>query len=398
MVSWGNDFRPDYRRLGPIVDELGHPPVLALTATAAPPVRVDIIDQLRMRDPAVLVAGFDRPNLHLAVRTFLAEDDKLDAVVDTAVELEGPGIVYVGKRRETEELAAGMAGRNIRAGAYHAGLRAAERSAVQDAFLGGDLDVLVATTAFGMGIDKADVRFVLHATVAESLDAYYQEIGRAGRDGEPASVVLFYRPEDLGLRRFFAAGGFDEQRVREVYEFAAARPGDFRAPEIGARMDVGRRRVTSAVNLLEQVGAVALDRRGRVGALDWSDSDDVVRAARDVAERREAFDATRLEMMRGYAEATTCRRQLVLSYFGDDPIEPCGNCDNCDAGLSTTTEETNATSPFAVGERVAHREFGVGTVIRFEHPERVVVLFDEQGYRTLSLSLVIDHDLLSQAS
>ncbi len=399
VVSWGNDFRPDYRRLGPVVDALGRPPVLALTATAAPPVRADIIEQLRMRRPAVLVSGFDRPNLHLAVRTFLSEDDKLDAVVQTAAELTGPGIVYVGKRRETEELAVRLAARDIRAGAYHAGLRTADRTAAQHAFLDGELDVLVATTAFGMGIDKPDVRFVLHAAVAESLDAYYQEIGRAGRDGECASVVLFYRHEDLGLRRFFSGGGVDEQVLRRVYHLAGEHRGQLRATEIATRTGLSRRRVTSAINVLEQVEAVALDRRGRVGTVEDSPAfGDVVRAVQDVVERREAFDATRLEMMRGYAEATTCRRQLLLSYFGDDPIDPCGNCDNCDAGRSTTGDETAGRSPFGIGDRVAHREFGVGTIMRFEHPERVVVLFDEQGYRTLSLSLVLDHDLLSEAS
>jgi ATP-dependent DNA helicase RecQ len=192
VSAWGHDFRPDYLRLGGVVEQLGHPPVLALTATAAPPVRAEIVGRLEMRDPAIVVAGFDRPEIRLEVEHHADADGKRTAVLDRATELtaRGTGIVYSATRRGTEDLAEGLTDRGLRAQAYHAGLRKAEREEVQRAFMDGELDVVVATTAFGMGIDNPHVRVVVHAEPADSLDSYYQEIGRAGRDGEPATAVL----------------------------------------------------------------------------------------------------------------------------------------------------------------------------------------------------------------
>ncbi len=411
IVSWGADFRPDYRRLGSVAQALGGPTVLALTATAAPPVRTDIIDQLRLRDPRVLVASFDRPNLYLQVRSFLEAEDKVRAVIDTAAELPGPGIVYVAKRREAQEFADLLVRQGVAAAPYHAGMKAAERAEHQDRFLSGEVDVLVATTAFGMGIDKPDIRFVLHATVAESLDAYYQEIGRAGRDGDPATVVLFYRQADLGLRRFFTGGGFDDEAVRAVLGTVRKNRVGLRTKDIAARTGLPRRRVVNAVNVLEQVHAVEMDARSGVSPVGAQKSSVVLGRAEQVTDRRRAFDASRIEMMRGYAETTTCRRVLLLSYFGENPEDFCGNCDVCDArtAVDRSTDTARAAagpggaarqpdSPFAVGDRVDHHEFGAGTVMRFEEPERIVVLFDEQGYRMLSLPAVVDHRLLRAAS
>ncbi|HEX2178273.1 MAG TPA: ATP-dependent DNA helicase RecQ, partial [Actinomycetota bacterium] len=206
VSSWGHDFRPDYLLLGPVVEELGRPPVLALTATASPPVREEILEQLRMREPAVVVRGFDRPNLHLAVRTFSDDHDKREDFLAAVVEADKPGIAYAATRRRAEEVAEALTARGVQADFYHGGMATGRRTQVHTAFLEDELEVVVATTAFGMGIDKPNVRFVYHHDVADSLDSYYQEIGRAGRDGEPADATLFYRAEDLGLRRFFAGG------------------------------------------------------------------------------------------------------------------------------------------------------------------------------------------------
>jgi ATP-dependent DNA helicase RecQ len=214
ISAWGHDFRPDYLGLASVVAAVGRPPVLALTATAAPPVREEIVERLELRDAVLVVRGFDRPNISLSVERFVDAADKRAAAVERAATTQGAGIVYVATRRSAEEVAEALQSRRVAAAPYHAGLPAAERNATQAAFTEGDVRVIVATTAFGMGIDKPDVRFVHHHDAAESLDAYYQEIGRAGRDGDPAEAVLFYRPEDLGVRRFFASGGDDETRRR----------------------------------------------------------------------------------------------------------------------------------------------------------------------------------------
>ena len=200
VSAWGHDFRPDYLRLGPVIERLGHPTVIALTATAALPVRRDIVDRLDMREHREVIASFDRPNLHLAVQRFTDDADKRHCILTRVCTLAGDsatrcGLVYAGSRKDTDFYAGELAHCGLRVAAYHAGMRAADRERVHEQFLAGDLDVVVATSAFGMGIDKPDVRFVAHASVPESLDAYYQQIGRAGRDGQPAEITLFYRPE-----------------------------------------------------------------------------------------------------------------------------------------------------------------------------------------------------------
>ncbi|MDF2762775.1 MAG: ATP-dependent helicase RecQ, partial [Thermomicrobiales bacterium] len=207
ISEWGHDFRPEYLRLGAVVEALAHPRVLALTATASPPVRQEIVERLGMREPRATIRGFDRPNIRLAVEGFADEEDKRQALIARVVDAPKPGIVYAATRKHTEDLAAALGEQGTNAVAYHAGMSGAERSRVQEAFMSDAADVIVATTAFGMGVDKLNVRFVYHLDVSESVDAYYQEIGRAGRDGDPAEAILFYRPEDLNLRRFLAGSG-----------------------------------------------------------------------------------------------------------------------------------------------------------------------------------------------
>jgi ATP-dependent DNA helicase RecQ len=226
ISAWGHDFRPDYLRLAEVAEGLGRPPILALTATAAPPVRAEIVERLGLRDPNVVVRGFDRPNISLAVERFTTAEEKRAALVRAVADATSPGIVYVATRRSAEEVAADLSAAGVRAEPYHAGLPAGRRRDTESAFADKGLPVVVATTAFGMGIDTPDVRFVYHHDVADSLDSYYQEIGRAGRDGEPAAAVLFYRPEDLGLRRFFASGArveVEQSRVDMMRAYAESR-------------------------------------------------------------------------------------------------------------------------------------------------------------------------------
>jgi ATP-dependent DNA helicase RecQ len=408
VSAWGHDFRPDYLRLGTVVEQLGHPTVLALTATAAPPVRAEIVERLGMRDPAVVVAGFDRPEIRLEVEQHADAHGKHQAVLDRVLAEVGeghvPGIVYSATRKGTEELAADLTERGLRARAYHAGLSKAEREDTQRAFMADELDVVVATTAFGMGIDKPDTRFVVHAEPADSIDSYYQEIGRAGRDGKPALAVLVYRQEDLGLRRFFAAGAPAEEELQQVAGLVAAAPvaGLEDGVEIKQlREETGRGATPLArdLNLLEQVSAVVLDEEGAAHpAEDGPDPADAAAAARELAEHHERVDQSRVEMMRGYAETTQCRRQFLLGYFGEQLEEPCGNCDTCSAGLASERSTAGeGDDPFPPQSPVEHSEWGPGIVMRVED-DRVVVLFEDVGYKTLALAAVLANDLLRPRS
>ena len=197
LVSrWGLDFRPDYLRIGPALERLGRPTVLAVTATAAPAVRDEIVQRLQMRTPAVLVRGFSRDNIRLAVHGyFVDESHKLEVLQENVIEAvrdRGHGIVYGATHHRVETVAANLSAQGVRAAPYHAGLPNPERSQIEHRFHDDELDVVVATIAFGMGIDKPDVRWVFHADVSGSLDEYYQEFGRAGRDGGPSDAVLYF--------------------------------------------------------------------------------------------------------------------------------------------------------------------------------------------------------------
>ncbi|TQN40847.1 ATP-dependent DNA helicase RecQ [Blastococcus colisei] len=404
VSAWGHDFRPDYLRLGGVIEQLGHPTVLALTATAAPPVRAEIVEELEMRDPEVVVAGFDRPEIRLEVDHHAdargKEQGVLDRVLAEIGDGRGPGIVYSATRRGTEEIATVLAERGIRARPYHAGLNKADREDTQRAWMEDELDVVVATTAFGMGIDKPDTRFVIHAEPADSVDSYYQEIGRAGRDGEPALAVLVYRQEDLGLRRFFAAGAPAEEELQQVAGLVAAASAagiDDGVDVKDLREETGRGATPLArdLNLLEQVAAVVLDEDGAAHPVDDGPGPaEAAAAARELAEHHEKVDQSRVEMMRGYAETTECRRQFLLGYFGEQLDEPCGNCDNCSAGTAQDHPAADDhDTPFPVETPVEHTEWGAGVVMRVED-DRITVLFDEVGYKTLGLAAVLEHDLL----
>jgi ATP-dependent DNA helicase RecQ len=404
VSAWGHDFRPDYLRLGGVIEQLGHPTVLALTATAAPPVRAEIVERLEMRDPQVVVAGFDRPEIRLEVDHYADAHGKEQGVLDRVLaeigEGRGPGIVYSATRRGTEEIAGELLERGLRARAYHAGLAKAEREDTQRAWMDDELDVVVATTAFGMGIDKPGTRFVIHAEPADSIDSYYQEIGRAGRDGKPALAVLVYRQEDLGLRRFFAAGTPAEEELQQVAGLVAAASAAGIEDGVDVkdlREETGRAAtpLVRDLNLLEQVSAVVLDEDGSALPVEEGPSpSEAAAAARELAEHHERVDQSRVEMMRGYAETTECRRQFLLGYFGEQLDQPCGNCDTCSAG--TAQQHPSADdhdTPFPVETPVEHSEWGPGVVMRVED-DRVVVLFDQVGYKTLGLAAVTENELL----
>ncbi len=391
VSEWGHDFRPEYLRLGELVEALGRPRVLALTATAAPPVRREIVERLGLRDPELVVRGFDRPNVWLGVERFHEEDAKDDALHERVAEAEKPGIVYVATRRATEKAAEALRERGIRATAYHAGLPATVRDAAQQAFMDDEIEVIVSTIAFGMGVDKPNVRFVFHRDVADSIDAYYQELGRAGRDGEPARAVLFYRPEDVGLRRFFAGNArLDVDELEAVVDAVAASEEPVEREELEEDDALSASTLAAGLRRHQDVGAVELRPDGDVAP--GPEADDARGAAREAVQAQEQhgeWERSRVEMMRGYAELRDCRREYLLNYFGEEFDAPCGRCDNCEAGIV----EPDAEQPFPLGTRVAHATWGEGLVQRYER-DKVVVLFDEAGYKTLAVELVRERGLL----
>jgi ATP-dependent DNA helicase RecQ len=332
-----------------------------------------------------VVASFDRPEIDLTVRRFVEEGEKRAALVDDAQTWSGSAIVYLATRRAAEEVRDALVDVGIAAAAYHGAANRKERARVHEAFMDGEIRMVVATNAFGMGIDKPDVRVVAHLDVPGSIDAYYQEIGRAGRDGAAARAVLYYRPEDLGVQRFFKGARVDEEMITRVFAACATTPRS--VEELAHRSDTSRGRTRAALDRLAMAGAVRHTRRG------WRASHgDVVAAVASAVDAAEQFDRTersRVEMMRAYAETSGCRRVLLLGYYGERSEPPCGNCDVC---RSRDTREVD-TGPFAVGDTVTHPEFGAGVVMTTSG-DRLLVLFRTHGYRVLATDLVVQQDLL----
>jgi ATP-dependent DNA helicase RecQ len=338
VSEWGHDFRPDYLRLGPVIEALGRPPVMACTATATPRVADEIAARLGLRDPLVIRRGFDRPNISfdvVALEGAGAVNRKrghlLAGLADPA---QRPAIVYCGTRKDTEAVGDLLREHGISAAIYHAGLDASIRHGAQDAFMRGEVEVVVATNAFGQGIDKQDIRSVWHWALPTSVEAYYQEAGRAGRDGGPARAVLLAMRGDLGrLIQFIKRSQLDGDEVRRAVAGLGAIAEDGIA-EIDPRRQDDRERITLAIAERAGVASLAPAPGGRVavrltGRVAGGAVDEACRQATD--RRWRAYQA-----LKAFAEdGATCRRRQLLAHFGDpeDPVKPTPParcCDVCD--------------------------------------------------------------------
>jgi ATP-dependent DNA helicase RecQ len=364
VSQWGHDFRPDYFRLGDAARWIGARAIVASTATATPQVAADIAARLDLGAPVRVTTGFDRPNLSLAVVPCRGPEDKR-ARLRAALADPGarPAIVYAGTRAETERLAGDLAGAlGVCVLAYHAGLSREARAVAQRRFMTGDAEVVVATNAFGMGVDKADVRTVAHASVPGSVEAYYQEAGRAGRDGRPARALLFAEARDKGLHVFFIQRAeVDDAAIARVAEHLAAAAGTLPLGEAGGMYDVGADelgddadQVRAIVGHLARAGVVRpvpapVDRlRGRLeGAFD-------VRARAGC--RSSAAEAQRARWRQyravwAFVEGGACRRETLLRHFGDasrpEPEVPC--CDVCAPDLVSAAGASGAGGRAAAG-------------------------------------------------
>jgi ATP-dependent DNA helicase RecQ len=397
VSEWGPDFRPDYLRIGAAANALGRPVVLALTATAAPAVREDIARRLGLREPEVLVRGFGRPNIRLAVHSYFIDDEhKLEVVssaVTEAVRSRGHGIVYAATHNRVETLASRLSSTGLRVEAYHAGLGSKKRLETEQHFHSGGLDVVVATIAFGMGIDKPDIRWVFHADVPGSLDEYYQELGRAGRDGDAADAELYFRSEDLALPRMYAAGsGPSEDNLNAIAAAlgnAGTRLSLSNAPELTG---LSKNRAEQAVMALADAGGIIVRPDG--DAIVTGDLTDAVKRATELIYLRRSVERSHIETMQAYADERGCRWNFLLEYLGETTSASCGHCDN-DERADANSDSRHPERPFARGARVRHQVFGEGEVIGYAG-SRILVDFDGAGYKRLDLALVNRDNLLEQ--
>ncbi len=336
LSEWGQDFRPDYRRLPRALDKLGRPPVMAATATATEAVADDIVHQLALRDPVMIRSGFDRPNLSFDVLTFEGKgtvDAKRGVLLGALADPElRPAIVYCGTRKDTESVAQLLSGDGLSAEAYHAGLPSEERSRVQRDFMDGRADVIVATNAFGMGVDKADVRLVVHWALPTSVEAYYQEAGRGGRDGAPARALLLASRMDLSRLVHFNEQRLVEPEAVNAYHRKLLRQSDHGVLEMD---QPNRDEDRTALAIIEQSGGATLEPvhgfRLRLTLQPKLDAARVNHKYREVKDR--GWRAYRAIEAYGFGE--TCRRRTLLDHFGDHTAgAPEGRCcDVCDPDL-----------------------------------------------------------------
>jgi len=411
ISEWGFDFRPAYRELATAAEVMGRPPVLALTATAPEAVRADVATELALRDPVTVARGFDRPNLHFGAVRVVDPDRRERQLAKVLEEVGHPAVVYCTTRRESEETALALLSLGINAGHYHGGMDRALRVEVQDAFLSDDLDVLCATSAFGMGIDKPDIRAVVHRTMPDSLEAYWQEAGRAGRDGKPSDCVLLYRQEDRATHEHLHRRSRPSETtiakmvhvLRQVDTATAETKVVLRVAEVA---EVARSGVVSLIEDLDRFGFI---RRFRSGIRWHGDPAEAMESMAAHQATQVEIEQSRLDMVAAYAETSRCRRRYLLNYLGDEyHAELCLRCDNClrraqqlapdDWDLDAQAErvEERRGGPFQPGDEVVHPGWGPGNVQRVEG-EVLVVRFDSVGYRSMHAPTVVERGLLQPA-
>ncbi len=344
VSEWGHDFRPSYLALGALADDLGRPPVLALTATAPPLVRDEIIKRLGLRDPALIVRPVARPNLRFEVNACDSEDMKRRELIQYLRRLRRPGIVYCSTVKDVEELGALCKLARIPAEIYHGRLTKAERNHAHLRFMSsGKRIVMIATSAFGLGVDKPDIRYVIHYQVPGSLEAYVQEAGRAGRDGVAARCILLWWPEDLNVQRHFLSDGpASRGQIKKVVAGLAAWTQEGKSvdpPVLAMSTEVGVTRTKAILEGLRDGGLVA-EKDGEF-LLIGDPGVDAVQLLSRRNEERKTTDRRRLDSIIQYAQdVDACRVVYIRRYFESIECSPCGRCDICQPKLRRRRRRT----------------------------------------------------------
>ena len=355
LSMWGHDFRPDYFRLNQVLESLGRPQVAAFTATATPEVRHDIVTHLGLREPREFVAGFARPNLKLLISHVANEGEKYQRLYSLIRENK-TGIVYCSTRKRVEAVAGNLRAMNTSSILYHGGMSDEQRERAQDQFMQRHCDIVVATNAFGMGIDRSDIRFVVHFDVPGSLEAYYQEAGRAGRDGESATCELLFNHADTRVQEFFIEGSNPPiEFISETYELLRKEANQKHELQMSIKEMTAR--LGEDNDMMVSSSLHILDREGYIDRFDIPGQR--VRGTRllqpklaglelkldvDKLREKERRDRAKLKLIVTFAYAQNCRQQSILRYFGESDSSRCGNCDIClaIAGLARRPEENEA--------------------------------------------------------
>ena len=423
VSEWGHDFRPDYRALGKMIAAFEpRPRVLGLTATATTAVRDDIVEQLGMVEPIVHAADPDRPNLHLSVEICPDTATKDRLLVPRLRELAGAagcddpgrctGIVYVATHANTQHVAELLQEQNLPAVTYHGGMSKTRRNTRMQAFMSGDKPIMVATSAFGMGVDKANVRFVIHYDVPDSLDNYFQQIGRAGRDRQPAAAHLFYTEADLGRQKSLTAPArLSEDLVDDVVEVLGDHDEAVAFDRMLEETEGSAGKVRRTLQLLEAAEVAEVGFAGESRGTADLDDHSAAELTEHVMEQQQRFRdwrRHRLEQMRRYAETGACRRSVLMPYFDGPAVEHCHRCDNCETAARLAEQQPGHTEaaddtpspdepdidlPYPLRSSVEHESFGRGIVHGYSDG-CVTVLFESVGEKDLNLEFLEEHPML----
>ena len=418
MSQWGHDFRPDYFRLGRVLQQLGRPQVAAFTATATPMVRSDIVKRLGLEDPKLFVAGFARPNLRFVVTEAESEMRKFERLREL-IQRHRTGIVYCATRKRVDQVSDNLEAWGTRVVRYHGGIDDSSREEAQNRFSQNDCDVVVATNAFGMGIDRPDLRFVVHFDIPGSLEAYYQEAGRAGRDGEPAECELLFNYADTRVQEFFIEGSNPSiDLIRQVFLLLKT-VADDKGEVVMSLKDLAARLDNESNEMAVHSAVTILDRHGLVDRYDIPGKR--IRGTRvlqpnlglfdlpiDVhaLEEKEKRDRAKLRAMIDYAYGRECRQTAFLRYFGDPDTRNCGACDRCSSQRSqwlrapTDKEKTIVRKTLSGVARMSARGVNGGFFPRFGRNRIIQVLLGSQSKEILDARLneLSTYGILKQSS